>query len=102
MAGLALLCRLNLDKVQSDTRWFLSVHLPVSCPYPHPRPAPPPALRAQIAALAQQCLDAAASHPAKLPALEARLNALVYQAYGLDDEDVQVIEGSVGGKGAED
>jgi hypothetical protein len=48
--------------------------------------------------VAQQCLDAAASHPGKLPALEAHLNALVYEAYGLDEEDVKVIEGSVGGR----
>ena len=61
-----------------------------------PIPNPPAALRAQIAAVAQQCLDAAASHPARLPALEARLNALVYQAYGLNEEDVAVIEGAVG------
>jgi hypothetical protein len=67
-----------------------------------PIPNPSPALRAQIAALAQQCLDAAASAPARLPALEAQLNALVYQAYELDDEDVAVIEGVVGdGKGRE-
>lgn len=62
-----------------------------------PIPNPPAPLRAQIAALAQQCLDAAGSHPEKLPALEAKLNALVYEAYGLDEEDVKVIEGSVGG-----
>jgi hypothetical protein len=31
--------------------------------------------------------------------LEAELNALVYQAYGLDDEDVKVIEGYLGGRG---
>jgi len=42
------------------------------------------------------CLDAAQDHPDRLPALEAELNALVYQAYGLDAEDVRVIEGSVG------
>jgi hypothetical protein len=63
-----------------------------------PIPNPPAPLRAQIAAVAQQCLDAAASHPGKLPALEAHLNALVYEAYGLDEEDVKVIEGSVGGR----
>ena len=44
-----------------------------------PIPNPPAALRAQIAAQAQACLDVPrASHPARLPALEAQLNALVY------------------------
>jgi hypothetical protein len=31
-------------------------------------------------------------------ALEAELNALVYQAYGLDEDDIRVIESAVGGK----
>src|SRR5690606_33880956 len=53
-------------------------------------------LRQQIAHLAQRCLDAAQDAPDRLPALEAELNALVYQAYGLDDDDIAVIEGSLG------
>jgi len=61
-----------------------------------PIPTPPPDLRERIAAAAQACLDAAKDHPDRLPALEAELNALVYQAYGLDAEDIAVIEGTVG------
>lgn len=38
-------------------------------------------------------------HPDRLPALEAELNALVYQAYGLDEDDIAVIEGSIGKTG---
>jgi hypothetical protein len=33
-------------------------------------------------------------------ALEARLNALVYQAYGLDEADIAVVEGYLGGSAA--
>ncbi|MBZ0097734.1 MAG: Eco57I restriction-modification methylase domain-containing protein, partial [Taibaiella sp.] len=47
-----------------------------------PIPNPPDELRQRIAALAQQCLDAAQDAPDTLPTLEAELNALVYQAYG--------------------
>ncbi len=54
-------------------------------------------LRQQIASLAQQCLDAAKDNPDKLPALEAELNQLVYQAYGLDEDDIRVIEGHLSG-----
>ncbi|MDX2138850.1 MAG: TaqI-like C-terminal specificity domain-containing protein [Chloroflexota bacterium] len=64
-----------------------------------PIPNSPPALREQIAAVARACLDAAKDAPERLSALEAQLNALVYQAYGLDDDDIAVIERSVGGKG---
>jgi adenine-specific DNA-methyltransferase len=54
-------------------------------------------LRQQIASLAQQCLDAAKDNPDTLPALEAELNQLVYQAYGLDEDDIRVIEGHLSG-----
>ena len=50
--------------------------------------------------MAQRCLDAAQDNPDRLPALEAELNALVYEAYGLDADDIAVIEGSLGGKSA--
>jgi hypothetical protein len=63
-----------------------------------PIPTPPAALRDRIAALARACLEAAKDHPDRLPALEAELNALVYQAYGLDEEDIAVIEAAVGGR----
>lgn len=42
-------------------------------------------------------LCAAKDHPDRLPALEWELNALVYQAYGLDKDDIMVIEGGVAG-----
>lgn len=58
-------------------------------------------LKNQIAALAQGCLDAATSAPESLPALEVDLNALVYQAYGLDESDIAVIEGALAGKSGE-
>lgn len=68
-----------------------------------PIPDAPPELREQIAALARRCLDAAALTPKSplpkargLAELEAELNALVYRAYGLDDDDIAVIEGSLG------
>lgn len=61
-----------------------------------PIPTPSANLRERIAAVARACLDAAKDHPDRLPALESELNALVYQAYGLDEGDVRVIEGSVG------
>ena len=44
------------------------------------------------------CIDTAKDPPDQLPALEAELNALVYQAYGLDADDIAVIKGSIGGK----
>ncbi|MBZ0275775.1 MAG: DUF559 domain-containing protein, partial [Anaerolineae bacterium] len=65
-----------------------------------PIPDPPDELRQRIAALAQQCLDAAQDAPDTLPTLEAELNTLVYQAYGLDADDIAVIEGSLGGQEA--
>lgn len=54
-------------------------------------------LRERIAAQSRRCLDAAASAPEKLPALEAELNALVYQAYVLDEDDIRVIEAHLAG-----
>jgi len=63
-------------------------------------------LREKIAAKARACLDAAALTPnpspkgegsKRLAKLEGELNALVYQAYGLTDEEIAVIEGAVGG-----
>lgn len=65
-----------------------------------PIPNVPDDLRGKIANLAQQCLDAAKNNPDKLPALEAELNQLVYQAYGLDADDIAVIEGYLAGKQA--
>ncbi len=75
-----------------EFRWMTLAKLPI--------PNPPAELRERIAAAARACLDAAQSSPERLPALEKELNRLVYQAYGLDDEDVRVIEGAVGGKSA--
>jgi adenine-specific DNA-methyltransferase len=60
-------------------------------------PDAPDDLRRKIAGLAQQCLDAAKDNPDTLPALEAALNQLVYQAYGLDADDIRVIEGHLSG-----
>lgn len=65
-----------------------------------PIPDAPDDLRQQIASLAQQCLDAAKDNPDKLPALEAELNQLVYQAYGLNEDDIRVIEGHLSGTAA--
>lgn len=64
-----------------------------------PIPNPPDDLRERIAAVARACLAAAQDHPARLSALEGELNALVYQAYGLDADDIRVIEGAVGKDG---
>jgi len=58
-----------------------------------PIPTPPDDLREKIAMLARRCLDVAKDNPAALPAREAELNALVYQAYGLDADDIALIEG---------
>jgi very-short-patch-repair endonuclease len=71
-----------------------------------PIPDAPDDLRQQIAILAQQCLDAAALTPESplpqgargLEALEAQLNQLVYQAYGLDEDDIRVIESHLAGQ----
>src|SRR5690606_29355828 len=62
-----------------------------------PIPNAPDDLRGKIAGLAQQCLDAAKDNSDRLPALEAELNQLVYQAYGLDEDDMRVIEGYLSG-----
>lgn len=61
-----------------------------------PIPDVPNVLRQQIAHIALKCLEAAQNDPDRLPALEAELNALVYRAYGLDEGDIAVIEGSLG------
>jgi len=60
-----------------------------------PIPVPSDGLRQEIIGAARQCLAAAGTTPEKLPILEAELNALVYQAYGLDDDDIAVIEEAV-------
>ena len=64
-----------------------------------PIPNSPDELRQQIADLAQQCLYVAKDDPSALPALEDQLNQLVYQAYGLDAEDIAVIESHLNNKG---
>jgi type I restriction-modification system DNA methylase subunit len=64
-----------------------------------PIPDAPDNLRQQIADLAQKCLDVAKDDPSALPALEDQLNQLVYQAYGLDAEDIAVIESHLNSKG---
>jgi hypothetical protein len=61
-----------------------------------PIPALAPAQHNKIAAKARACLDAAQGNAARVTALEGELNALVYQAYGLTDEEISVIEGAVG------
>lgn len=58
-----------------------------------PIPDAPESLRQQIASLAQQCLDTTKDNPDQLPALEAELNQLVYQAYGLTDDEIALVEG---------
>lgn len=65
-----------------------------------PIPNAPAELHERIAALAQRCLVDAKDAPEKLSLLEADLNALVYRAYGLDDDDIAVIEGHLAGRGA--
>jgi len=81
------------DKVMNDYIRMKSSYV-VQIPIPDAQPA----LRDQIAAIARQCLDTAKDAPERLPALEARLNQLVYQAYGLDTDDIAVIEGHLGGQ----
>src|SRR5690606_20725834 len=65
---------------------------------------PVPDTSAQIAdsivSTVKRCLAAAKTAPETLPALEVELNALVYQAYGLDDADIAVIEAHLAGKSA--
>jgi len=58
-----------------------------------PIPDAPDALRTQISALAERCLAAAPDHLDLLPGLESQLNALVYQAYGLTEAEIQIVEG---------
>lgn len=58
-----------------------------------PIPDAPANLREKIANLARQCLDTAKHEPAKLATLEAELNQLVYQAYGLTEDEIALIEG---------
>ncbi|MEL7592145.1 MAG: TaqI-like C-terminal specificity domain-containing protein, partial [Anaerolineaceae bacterium] len=60
-----------------------------------PIPDVPDTLRQRIVHGVQQCLDAAQNAPDRLPAFEAELNALVYQAYGLNEDDIAVIEGNL-------
>jgi adenine-specific DNA-methyltransferase len=55
-------------------------------------PSSPDNLRQEIVNFAQQCLDAAKDNPDALPLLEAKLNQLVYQAYGLNHKDIVLIE----------
>ncbi|MFZ4829068.1 MAG: TaqI-like C-terminal specificity domain-containing protein, partial [Phototrophicaceae bacterium] len=52
-------------------------------------------LRGRIATLAQQCLDATAKGAPVAP-LEAELNALVYEAYGLTADEIAIIESGTG------
>ncbi|MBZ0298689.1 MAG: Eco57I restriction-modification methylase domain-containing protein [Anaerolineae bacterium] len=73
-----------------EFRWMTLANIPI--------PNASDDLRQKIAALARRCLDAAKSAPESLPALEAELNALVYQAYGLDMDDIAVIEGYLSNK----
>lgn len=58
-----------------------------------PIPNPDDALKQRIAEVANDCQTAAAHALEVLPALEAELNALVYQAYGLTAEEIAIIEG---------
>ena len=58
-----------------------------------PIPTVSDALRTQISALAEACLAAAPDRPDRLPGLESQLNALVYQAYGLTEAEIQIVEG---------
>ena len=59
-----------------------------------PIPDAPPDLREKIAKLARQCLDTPDGD--KRAVLETRLNALVYQAYQLNADEVRVIEAALG------
>ena len=59
-----------------------------------PIPTVPEALRTKIGAVAEKCLAAAQDHPDRLPGLESQLNKLVYQAYGLTEEEIRLVEGT--------
>ena len=59
-----------------------------------PIPDAPEALRTKIGTLAERCLAAAQDHPDRLPGLESQLNKLVYQAYGLTEEEIKLVEGT--------
>ncbi|MBI5670663.1 MAG: Eco57I restriction-modification methylase domain-containing protein [Chloroflexi bacterium] len=96
-----------LALLNSATTWFFLGQIisklrgdayAMQYPYVSQLPIPDalPELRERIATLARRCLEAAQSSPESLPALEAELNALVYQAYGLDADDIAVIEGYLG------
>lgn len=61
-------------------------------------PDPSADLHDKIAALAQRCLNTVKNAPDSLLALEAELNQLVYQAYGLDTDDIAMIEGYLAGR----
>ena len=57
-----------------------------------PIPEPTPDQRAAIEGLVRHLLDARGQGP-QVAAWEAELNALVYQVYGLTDEEIEVVEG---------
>lgn len=60
-------------------------------------PVPEPTLtqRAAIEDVVQQLLDHEGQGP-EVPALEAELNRLVYEVYGLTEEEIAIIEREVG------
>lgn len=58
-------------------------------------PDAPDNLRQQIETLVQRLLDLEGKG-ADVPALEAQLNQLVYQAYGLADDEIRLIERQIG------
>jgi len=60
-----------------------------------PIPEPTSEQRAAIEAVVQQLLDARGEGP-EIPALEAELNRLVYEVYGLTEEEIAIIEREVG------
>ena len=59
-----------------------------------PIPNAPQTLRDQIGSLAQR-LTELRGQGAEAATLEARLNALVYQAYGLNAAEIALIEGNL-------
>ncbi|MBN1284119.1 MAG: Eco57I restriction-modification methylase domain-containing protein [Anaerolineae bacterium] len=60
-----------------------------------PIPTPAPAQRAAIESIVQKLLDLEGQGP-DVPALEAELNRLVYEVYGLAAEEIRLIEETVG------
>ena len=78
----------SISSLMQNSYFQIHIQTLEQIPIPHAHDA----LRTKIGVLAEQCLAAAKDHPDRLAGLESQLNKWVYEAYGLTEAEIRIVE----------